>query len=310
MIVVGDNILDVLRQTPLVFLRKCFFGVRCRCDARLEGLSLGSRGRTWPDLADRRHLLVCVSITGTLRVSDARILQPGSLILHISLRALSPQVMLASDNMIDDPDHIRCANTSALLDEMNFGGRIFIRCTIGNVVAGKVPARSAIADVTVLSSFGLGILAEGWLYLAAILDCFSRRIVGWSLSRNIDADLVCDALAMALLQRCPQDDLVHHSDRGVQYVSQKLREKLAQHNVTMSMSRKGDPWDNAMMECFFGSLKTEWIDADYATEEEARMEVFKYIEMFYNPTRRHSALGYLIPAEYERRHEAGQLSMN
>ena len=163
------------------------------------------------------------------------------------------------------------------------------------------PNQKWLADITYIR------VAQGWLYLAVVLDCFSRRIVGWSLSRNIDADLVCDALAMALLQRCPQDDLVHHSDRGVQYASQKLREKLAQHNVTMSMSRKGDPWDNAMMESFFGSLKTEWIDADYATEEEARMEVFKYIEMFYNPTRRHSALGYLSPAEYERRYEVGEL---
>jgi len=83
---------------------------------------------------------------------------------------------------------------------------------------------------------------------------------------------------------------------------------LAQHNVTMSMSRKGDPWDNAMMESFFGSLKTEWIETGYATEENARTEVFKYIEMFYNPTRRHSALGYLSPAEYERQYAAGQLT--
>jgi putative transposase len=153
-------------------------------------------------------------------------------------------------------------------------------------------------------------LVEGWLYLAVILDCFSRRVVGWSLSRNIDADLVCAALEMALSRRCPQSDLVHHSDRGVQYASQALRDQLKRAGVTMSMSRKGDPWDNAMMESFFGTLKTEWIATGYATEEEARMEVFKYIEMFYNPTRRHSALGYLSPIEYERRHEAGQLPMN
>jgi putative transposase len=153
-------------------------------------------------------------------------------------------------------------------------------------------------------------LAEGWLYLAVILDCFSRRVVGWSMSVRIDAALVCQALEMALRRGCPQSDLVHHSDRGVQYASQRLRDLLQREGVTMSMSRKGDPWDNAMMESFFGSLKTEWIAAGYATEEEARMEVFKYIEMFYNPTRRHSALGYLSPAEYERRYEAGQLPMN
>jgi putative transposase len=166
------------------------------------------------------------------------------------------------------------------------------------------PDQKWLADITYIR------FTEGWLYLAVILDCFSRRIVGWSLSRVIDADLVCAALEMALRRRCPQSDLVHHSDRGVQYASRPLRKRLKEVGVTMSMSRKGDPWDNAMMESFFGSLKTEWITTDYATEAQARMEVFKYIEMFYNPTRRHSALGYLSPAEYERRHEAGQLSIN
>ena len=166
------------------------------------------------------------------------------------------------------------------------------------------PDQKWLADITYLR------LAEGWLYLAVILDCFSRRIVGWSLSRAIDADLVCAALEMALSRRCPSGDLVHHSDRGIQYASRSLRKRLAGAGLTMSMSRKGDPWDNAMMESFFGSLKTEWVVTGYATEQEARMEVFKYIEMFYNPTRRHSALGYLSPAEYERRHAAGQVPMN
>lgn len=168
--------------------------------------------------------------------------------------------------------------------------------------AATRPNQKWLADITYIR------LVEGWLYLAVILDCFSRRIVGWSLSRTIDAALVCAALEMALRQRCPEGDLVHHSDRGVQYASQAFRDRLTREGLTMSMSRKGDPWDNAMMESFFGSLKTEWIDADYATEEQARMEVFKYIEMFYNPTRRHSALGYLSPAEYERRYEAGPLT--
>jgi transposase InsO family protein len=167
--------------------------------------------------------------------------------------------------------------------------------------AATRPNQKWVADLTYIR------LVEGWLYLAVVLDCFSRRIVGWSLSRTIDAALVCAALEMALRRRCPQSDLVHHSDRGVQYASQAFRDLLTREGLTMSMSRKADPWDNAMMESFFGSLKTEWIDTDYAAEEQARMEVFKYIEMFYNPTRRHSALGYLSPAEYERRYEAGQL---
>jgi len=163
------------------------------------------------------------------------------------------------------------------------------------------PDQKWLADITYIR------LVEGWLYLAVVLDCFSRRIVGWSLSRHIDAELVCAALEMALHRRCPQGDLVHHSDRGVQYASESLRGLLKREGLTMSMSRKGDPWDNAMMESFFGSLKTEWIDEEYATEAQTRMELFKYIEMFYNPTRRHSALDYLSPTEYERRYEAGRL---
>jgi putative transposase len=164
------------------------------------------------------------------------------------------------------------------------------------------PDQKWLADITYIR------LTEGWLYLAVILDCFSRRIVGWSLSLRIEAELVCAALEMALRRRCPQGDLVHHSDRGVQYASEALRSLLQREGLTMSMSRKGNPWDNAMMESFFGSLKTEWIDTGSATEAQARIEVFKYIEMFYNPTRRHSALGYLSPAQYEQRYQAGQLT--
>jgi putative transposase len=103
-----------------------------------------------------------------------------------------------------------------------------------------------------------------------------------------------------------QGDLVHRSDRGVQYASGSLRELLQREGLTMSMSRKGDPWDNAMMESFPGSLKTVWIDTGYTTEAQARMELFKYIEMFYDPTRRHRALEYLSPTEYERCCEAEQ----
>jgi transposase InsO family protein len=164
------------------------------------------------------------------------------------------------------------------------------------------PDQKWVADITYIR------LADGWLYLAAILDCFSRRVVGWSMSRHIDAALVCQALQMALLGRCPKGDLMHHSDRGVQYASHAMRELLEQQGLSMSMSRKGDPWDNAMMESFFGSLKREWIDEIYATEEQARLAVFKYIEMFYNPTRRHSSLGNVSPVEYERRYHAGELT--
>ena len=141
-----------------------------------------------------------------------------------------------------------------------------------------------------------------------VLDCFSRRIVGWSLSRHIDAELVCAALEMALHGDVPRAIWCTILTAASSTPPKSLRGLLKREGLTMSMSRKGDPWDNAMMESFFGSLKTEWIDEEYATEPQAQMELFKYIEMFYNPTRRHSALDYLSPTEYERRYEAGQLT--
>ncbi len=221
-------------------------------------------------------------------------------------------------DLVDDQEIACCRETvRRVMAEWGLCGRHkrrFVKTTGSNheepIAANRLqrdftatrPDQKWLADITYIR------LTEGWLYLAVILDCFSRRIVGWSLSRQIDAELVCAALEMALRRRRPQGDLVHHSDRGVQYASGSLRSLLQREGLTMSMSRKGDPWDNAMMESFFGSLKTEWIDTGYATEAQARMELFKYIEMFYNPTRRHSALGYLSPAEYERRHEAGQLT--
>jgi transposase InsO family protein len=151
------------------------------------------------------------------------------------------------------------------------------------------------ADITYIPT------REGWLYLAAVEDLHSRRIVGWSMSERIDSRLVVDALEMAIAQRLPGEGLVAHSDRGSQYASEHYQRLLARHGITCSMSRHGDCWDNAPMESFFASLKKELVhDADFATREEARAELFEYIEVFYNRVRRHSALGYLSPEEYER----------
>jgi putative transposase len=116
-----------------------------------------------------------------------------------------------------------------------------------------------LADITYIR------LTEGWLYLVVVLDWFPWRIVGWSLSRHMDVELVCAVLKMALCRRCPQGDLVHHSDRGVQHASASLRSPPRLEGLTMSLSRKKDPWDHAMMESFFGSLTTSWIDDVYAT---------------------------------------------
>jgi transposase InsO family protein len=145
---------------------------------------------------------------------------------------------------------------------------------------------------------------QGWLYLAAVMDLYSRRIIGWSMSENIDSDLVISALRMAILQRKPQTGLLHHSDRGSQYASEMFQDLLADNEIVCSMSRKGDCWDNACMESFFGSFKTEWVeDKKYMSFEEAKKDVFKYVEIFYNRRRRHASLGYLSPVEYEELNE-------
>ena len=139
---------------------------------------------------------------------------------------------------------------------------------------------------------------EGWPYLAAIKDLATREIVGWSMADHLGAELACDALRMALKRRQPPPGLVHHSDRGVQYASGPYRAILARHGITQSMSRKGDCYDNAPMESFFGSLKSELVHrTSFPAREAARRAVFEYLEAFYNRRRRHSALGFLTPAQ-------------
>jgi putative transposase len=146
--------------------------------------------------------------------------------------------------------------------------------------------------------------AQGWLYLAVIIDLFSRRVVGWSMSERIDRKLALDALRMALAQRRPQRGLIHHSDRGSQYASGDYQRLLAKHGLRASMSRRGDCWDNAVAESFFASLKLELVyQVQWRTRAEARTAVFEYLELFYNRRRRHSSLGYLSPFEFEQRNQ-------
>lgn len=148
---------------------------------------------------------------------------------------------------------------------------------------------------------------EGWLYLAGVMDLCSRTAVGWSMSDCMDTTLVTDALKMAYRRRRPTTGLIHHSDRGSQYASYDYRNLLSDYGMLMSMSRKGNCWDNAPMESFFGTLKKELIHhKQYRTRDEARRDIFDYIEVFYNRQRLHSSLGYLSPAEYERQLAVGQ----
>lgn len=149
---------------------------------------------------------------------------------------------------------------------------------------------------------------EGWLYVATVMDLFSRRIVGWSMQADMSTSLVLNALDMATQTRKPKAGLLHHSDRGSQYCSRLYQQRLAAHQMKVSMSRKGNCWDNAPMESFFGSLKTEMVyHCHFHTHDEARREVFAYIEGFYNRRRRHSTLNYMTPIEYEM---AYQLCLN
>jgi transposase InsO family protein len=145
---------------------------------------------------------------------------------------------------------------------------------------------------------------EGWMYLAVVQDVFSRRIIGWSMADHLRTELATSALTMALQHRSDRPaGLIHHSDQGVQYASDAYQQILDDHLIAPSMSRKGDCWDNAVTESFFGSLKTELVHHErYATRAEAKQSIFNYIERFYNRQRRHSTLGYVSPAEYEMAH--------
>lgn len=156
------------------------------------------------------------------------------------------------------------------------------------------PDQKWVADITYIPTL------NGWLYLAAVLDLFSRRIVGWAMSARCDTPLVQNALAMALAQRQPQGDLLHHSDRGSQYAAQAYQALLAQHHITVSMSRKGNCYDNAVMESFFHTLKAECVDLHlFRSRTHARSVIFQFLEVYYNRQRSHSALGYCTPVAFE-----------
>ena len=165
------------------------------------------------------------------------------------------------------------------------------------------PNTTWVTDITYLWT------REGWLYLAVILDLFSRRVVGWSMSESITRQLTLDALAAALGHRTPSPGLLHHSDRGSQYARGDYQALLDAHGLVGSMSRRGNCWDNAVVESFFSTLKIELVyTTDWATRADARAAVFEYLEVFYNGQRRHSSLGYLSPVAFEQRYEQKALA--
>jgi putative transposase len=165
------------------------------------------------------------------------------------------------------------------------------------------PNKKWVADITYIPT------KQGWLYLSVVLDLYSRMVVGWSMSGNCDGQLVERALEHALARRHPHAGILHHSDRGSQYTSRAYQAYLQRYGIQPSMSRKGNCWDNAAMESFFGTLKDECVkETFYASHEEARSELFMYIETYYNRIRRHSTLGYVSPLQYEKMRDRYTLS--
>jgi transposase InsO family protein len=160
--------------------------------------------------------------------------------------------------------------------------------------SSDAPNQKWVGDITYL------LTNEGWLYLAVIIDLYSRAVIGWSMNERMTAELTCDALKMALFRRGFPEGVIVHSDRGSQYCSMAYRDLIAKHQLTQSMSRKGNCWDNAVAESFFHTLKVELLKDEPLTDRATlKQQVFEYIEVDYNKTRRHSAIGYLSPENYE-----------
>jgi len=175
-------------------------------------------------------------------------------------------------------------------------GAVFAPNLVAQDFTASKPNTVWLADITYVDT------QEGWLYLAAVLDLYSRYIVGWSMAAHMQAGLVEDALLMALGRRVVEPGLRHHSDRGSQFTSLLIRALLAKHNIEVSMSDTGNCYDNAPMESFFGTLKTECVTGQFETRAEARRAIFEYLEVWYNRQRLHSSLGYLSPQQFEHHH--------
>jgi putative transposase len=219
--------------------------------------------RVWDDLTDLGERCGCKRVARLMR--------------HARLRARPKRQRPPVDSGIR-PEHCIAPN---LLDRQ---------------FEAAAPNQKWAADFTYIPT------GEGWLYLAVVLDLFSRRVVGWSMSAIMTAQFVLDALTMAVWRRGKPQQLLHHSDQGSQYTSEEFQRLLTDQGITCSMSRRGDCWDNAAMESFFSTLKLERANRRrYQTRDAARADLFDYIERFYNPRRKHSTLGNISPIEFERR---------
>lgn len=271
-------------------------GVACRVLGVSRAGYYAWRGRPGSPRAARR-----AELAGKVRaVHAANRRVYGSPRVHAALVAAGERVCVNTVAKVMREQRIRARPKRKFVPRTTDGshGRPVAANVLGRRFGADRPDRKWAADVTYVPT------AQGWLYLAGVIDLCSRKVVGWSMAEHLRTDLVADALRMALARRSPGPGLLHHSDRGAQYASDDYQRLLASHGIACSMSGRGDCYDNAAMESFWGTLKTELVNHErYATREEARASIFEYVEAFYNRARLHSSLGFLSPEQFERSHD-------
>ena len=241
-------------------------------------------------------------LTGQIRAVFERSRQTyGSPRVHAQLQAEGLRCarkrvarLMRAARLVARPRRPRIATTDSR-HSMPIAPNLLERC-----FTAEAPNQRWVADITYLPT------REGWLYLAVVLDLFARRVVGWSMQPTLERQVVLAALTDALRRRKPAAGLIHHSDRGSQYASADYQQLLKQHAIRVSMSRRANCWDNAAIESFFATLKTELRQEVFASHAQARLAVFDYIERFYNRQRRHSTLEYRSPVEFEQLFHASQ----
>jgi transposase InsO family protein len=246
-----------------------------------------------PSAAQKRRAALLVEIRAVHAEVKGRY---GSPRVHAELQArgadccLNTVAKLMADNDIRAKTARKVRNTTDSNHDRPVAGNVLDR-----QFGASGPNEKWVADITYIPT------REGWLYLAAVEDLYSRMVVGWSMADHMESRLVVDALEMAVQRRLPAEGLLAHSDRGSQYASEHYQRLLGRHGIECSMSGVGQCWDNAPMESFFASLKKELVHhEDYQTRAQARASIFEYIETFYNPKRRHSSLGFLSPVNFEK----------
>lgn len=220
----------------------------------------------------------------------------GSLRIYQALRAAGQRVCENTVAKLMHQQHIRARSKRRFLPRTTDSAHsqpVAVN-RLDRDFTATAPNQKWVVDITYIPT------EEGWLYLAGVLDLYSRRIVGWSMAEHMRESLVADALEMAIGQRAPAAGLLHHSDRGIQYASEDYQHRLQEHQMTISMSRRANCWDNACGESFWASLKGELVHHEhYQSRQQARLSIFEYIEVFYNRQRLHSSLGYRSPEAFE-----------